>query len=448
MSLGEINVGELYASHARHRYQLWGANAKVKQLERDLPLQALSQGVSLSCVNSKTTTDTYSKNLGDSLDILSIMKASQAVAGEIVLDALLKKIMAIVIENAGAQRGVLFLQQGKNWQIVAETVIGQDAVTLTRPIDLESERVNQLVPRAVIEYVARTRENIVLADASNDEVFSQSLYIIMRQVKSLLCMPILHQHKINGILYLENNLTTGAFTKQRIELLTLLSSWMSISIDNAQLYQAQQSLNDNLENLVDQRTQKLSAALKDIEKQGKKLYELAMKDQLTKLYNRHYLLEIADKTIKGAERFNKPLSVIVLDIDHFKQLNDTHGHQVGDQVLASVAEFLMNAMRSSDVAARFGGEEFVLLLSHCDLTEAKAKAEDLREKIQQLQPRGLHVTASFGVSALELISGEASFNALFKLADSAVYQAKREGRNRVIVASVSEPKHSTISGAL
>jgi diguanylate cyclase (GGDEF)-like protein len=446
--LGEINIGELYASHAHHRYQLWGAHAKVKQLEQELPVRTLNQGDSLSGTYSKTMSYTSAKNLGDSLDILSIMKASQAVAGEIVLDSLLKKIMAIVIENAGAQRGVLFLQHDKHWQIVADTSIGQDSVTLTRPIGLESEEVNQLVPRSVIEYVARTRENIVLTDASNDDVFAHGSYITVRKVKSLLCMPIIHQHKINGILYLENNLTTGAFTEQRIELLTLLSSWMSISIDNAHLYQAQQALNDNLENLVEQRTQELSAALKDIEKQGKKLYELAMKDQLTKLYNRHYLLEIAAKTIKEAERFGKPLSIIVIDIDHFKKLNDSHGHQVGDQVLASVAEFLMAAMRSFDVAARFGGEEFVLLLSHCALVEAQAKAEDLREKIQHLQPSGLQVTASFGVSSLELISGEASFNALFKLADNAVYQAKGEGRNRVIVASASEPESSGISGAL
>ena len=207
-------------------------------------------------------------------------------------------------------------------------------------------------------------------------------------------------------------------------------------------------MNDNLENLVEQRTQELSAALKDIEKQGKKLYELAMKDQLTKLYNRHYLLEIAAKTIREAESFGRPLSIIVIDIDNFKKLNDTHGHQVGDQVLASVAELLMTAMRSSDVAARFGGEEFVLVLTHCGLAEAKTKAEDLRGKIQQLLPSGLQVTASFGVSALELISGEASFNALFKLADNAVYQAKDAGRNRVIVASASERESSGISGTL
>ena len=173
-----------------------------------------------------------------------------------------------------------------------------------------------------------------------------------------------------------------------------------------------------------------------------------MRDQLTKLYNRHYLLEIAEKAIKEAVCFSKPLSIIVIDIDHFKKLNDAHGHQVGDHVLASVAEFLLAAMQPTDVAARFGGEEFVLVLSHCTLNEAKAKAEKLRSKLQQLQPIGLEVTASFGVSALEIISGEASFNMLFKLADNAVYQAKNEGRNRVIVASANEPESSGFSEVL
>lgn len=443
--LGETDIGELYARHAHHRYQLWGAHAKVKQLEHELPKLTLSQVGTFSNASlrnirggttvSGTTTSTQTSGVGDSLDMLSLLKASQIVTGEIVLDVLLKKIMALVIENAGAQRGVLFLHQNRRWEIVADASIGQDAITLTDPIGFESEKIHEFVPRAVIEYVARTRDNVVLVDASKDKAFADNAYIVKQRVKSLLCVPIIHQDKINGILYLENNLTTGAFTEQRIELLMLLSSWMSISIDNAHLYHAQQASNDNLENLVEQRTQELSAALKVLEKQGQKMYELAMKDQLTKLYNRHYLFEIAAKNIKEAERFSEPMSMVVVDIDFFKKLNDTQGHQVGDQILESVAELLMSAMRSSDVAARFGGEEFVLLLSRCSLAEAKTKAEDLREQIEQLLPNGLLITASFGVSSLELISGEANFDALFKLADQALYQAKDEGRNRVVIAS-------------
>jgi len=254
--LGETEFGGTYTRHAHHRYQLWGALAKAEQLEQDLPALTMSQGGTLSGSISKTIsatkTVTYSTStdIGHSLDIHSIMKTSQAMAGEIVLDSLLKQIMTIVIENAGAQRGVLFLQDGPRWQIVADTSISHNSVILSRPIDLESEEVRQLVSRSVVEYVARTEENIVLSDASNDEIFAYGPYIIKQKIKSLLCMPIIYQHKMNGILYLENNLTTGAFTQERLAMLRILSSQAAISIENSRLYA-------NLEEQVQERTQLL-----------------------------------------------------------------------------------------------------------------------------------------------------------------------------------------------
>jgi diguanylate cyclase (GGDEF)-like protein len=436
-ALEEHNFGELYARHAYHRYQLWGANAKVKQLAQALPVLRVSQE---SLPGSNLTHSlSHSFNVqGDSLDILSIMKASQAVAGEIVLKSLLEKIMSIVIENAGAQRGVLFLKNGNKWQIMADTWVGQDLSKEIRPIDLDSEEVRQLVPRSVIVYVARTQEHIVLKDAGKDSTFSYGQYVINKKVKSLLCMPIIYHNKMNGILYLENNLITGAFTEQRIELMTLLSSWMSISIDNAQLYQAQQAMNDNLEHVVAKRTQELSAALKDIESQRLQMYELAMKDQLTKLYNRHYLFAIADKVIREACRIGEALCVIVIDIDHFKKINDSQGHQVGDQVLSMLAELIMSKIDNSDVAARFGGEEFVILLRNCDLNDGFDKAEQLRQYIEQLMPLGIQITASFGISDLASLADDACFDTLFKTADYALYRAKDEGRNRVVTISMAK----------
>ncbi len=263
--LAESEISSLYARHAHHRYQLWGANAKVKQLELLLPTllhNNRSDGhgtVSTPNTLAKnrpngtvadTISYTKSSSFGQSLDIHSIMKASQALAGEIVLDSLLNRIMAIVIENAGAQRGVLLLLDGSRWQIAADTSLEQDSVALIDRIDLESDDVRQLLPRSVVDYVARTQENIVLSDASNDEVFAYGTYIVKRKIKSLLCMPIVYQHKMNGILYLENNLTTGAFTQDRLDLLRLLSTQAAISIENSRLYA-------NLEEKIQERTQLL-----------------------------------------------------------------------------------------------------------------------------------------------------------------------------------------------
>jgi two-component system cell cycle response regulator len=131
-------------------------------------------------------------------------------------------------------------------------------------------------------------------------------------------------------------------------------------------------------------------------------------------------------------RHSIPFSLVVIDLDHFKQVNDNYGHTTGDNVLAEMAGALRRHCRKEDIVARFGGEEFIVLLSHCDLQQAADKAEDIRLALETLQPLGLTVTASLGVSAMP----EGSlfeFRDLFAAADEAVYQAKHEGRNRVII---------------
>ena len=176
-----------------------------------------------------------------------------------------------------------------------------------------------------------------------------------------------------------------------------------------------------------------------IEIQQQKLHDLAMKDQLTGLYNRHYLADVAVKMMAEARRFGSPLSLMVVDIDHFKKLNDNYGHLMGDQVLIAVASELKSKRRESDVAARFGGEEFVILLSHCTLEQAAIIAENLRQTVHDLTPCQLLVSASFGVTTLKLDDPSVTFDLLFQQADKALYQAKEQGRNKV-VCYVDEPK--------
>jgi two-component system cell cycle response regulator len=169
-----------------------------------------------------------------------------------------------------------------------------------------------------------------------------------------------------------------------------------------------------------------------VREQQERLLQLAMTDQLTGLYNRHYLFETAPKRLSEALRHSIPFSLVVIDLDHFKQVNDNYGHTTGDNVLAEMAGALRRHCRKEDIVARFGGEEFIVLLSHCDLQQAADKAEDIRLALETLQPLGLTVTASLGVSAMP----EGSlfeFRDLFAAADEAVYQAKHEGRNRVII---------------
>ena len=165
------------------------------------------------------------------------------------------------------------------------------------------------------------------------------------------------------------------------------------------------------------------------------LRRLALTDQLTGVYNRHYLAEIALRRIGEAERHGIPLTMLVLDIDHFKQVNDTHGHETGDVVLAETAATLRASCRQGDVIARTGGEEFVLLLLNMTRDSATGFAERLRQRIAEARPAGVPITVSIGIAATSPDRTGASFETLFKAADAALYEAKRGGRNRVVVSA-------------
>lgn len=174
-----------------------------------------------------------------------------------------------------------------------------------------------------------------------------------------------------------------------------------------------------------------------VQAQRKYLYELAMLDQLTGLYNRNSLSEFASKAFSQASRHDFPLSLILFDIDHFKVINDTHGHLVGDEVLASVGEMLREGCRNEDFAVRFGGDELMLIMPQCALADAERRAEQLRAVLEAMKPAGLRVTASVGVTARP--SGmEAVVEDLLRVADRAVYRAKQAGRNCVVAMAVDD----------
>lgn len=173
-----------------------------------------------------------------------------------------------------------------------------------------------------------------------------------------------------------------------------------------------------------------------VESQQQRMRELAMTDALTGLYNRHSLAEMAPKYISESRRHKYPLSLLIVDVDHFKLVNDNHGHAIGDIVLSEIGALLMGNTRDEDFAARFGGEEFVLLLTHCDSDSASIKAEHLRSTIAQAKPADVQVTASFGVAELGQ-DGAWDFESLFAIADKAVYRAKESGRNCVVMADAA-----------
>lgn len=169
-----------------------------------------------------------------------------------------------------------------------------------------------------------------------------------------------------------------------------------------------------------------------LKQQSDTLRSMALHDQLTSLFNRHYLIEAANSKVARIKRHGGTLSLMMIDIDYFKLVNDKFGHQAGDTVLRAVASVLSSGSRKEDVVARFGGEEFVVLLDDCSILDAEEKAELLRSSIEQLLPEGISVTASFGIAELDP-DGE-TFEHLLARADQAVYLAKEQGRNCVVQA--------------
>lgn len=260
---GKDKFAKLYMMEAHYGYQRWGAKRKVQEVEqkyRHLLVRYSSNNKNDSRV---TLTRISTGNRPDqALDLATVMKASQAISGEIVLDDLLDKLIEIVIQNAGAQRGVLMLERDGQWVIEAEGAIVQEQVTVLESLSLAQHR--QPFAKSIINYIARTQEHVVLNDASHEGPFTKDPYIKANQPKSILCAPLIYQGKLTAIFYLENNLTTGAFTPQRLELLNLLSTQAAISIENAQLYHT-------LEEKVAERTAQLANANDEINELNQRL---------------------------------------------------------------------------------------------------------------------------------------------------------------------------------
>jgi two-component system cell cycle response regulator len=166
-----------------------------------------------------------------------------------------------------------------------------------------------------------------------------------------------------------------------------------------------------------------------LRQQSEEMRRMASLDILTGVYNRRYLVERANRFL--ADSANQPAWVVMLDLDHFKTINDHHGHATGDRVLTAIGALFRGFFREGDVIARSGGEEFVLLLRNRTRDECLDEMELLRQRIESLNPEGLPLTASIGVASH---GGEASFESIQEHADRAMYRAKELGRNRVVVA--------------
>ncbi len=398
-SQSKENKASKHLIDAYYGYIHWGAVAKVRDLESryaqffDRIISKETTAIGEQHSTRATIMSTSSMNL----DLSTVLKASQAISSEIVLDKLLSKLMQVIMENAGAQKGLLFLQQEDSLVLVAKATF-EEKQEIVLPYATVSDGLD--LPISVINYIQRTRETLVLNEINTEKLFSQDPYIVARQPKSVLVFPLISQGKLRGILYLENRLTQGAFTQERLELLKVLTSQVSISIENARLY-------SNLE-------------------------RQALHDALTDLPNRRLFNRRLDQALSNARKNQNLVAVMFMDLDRFKKINDSLGHGIGDRLLQSFAQRLRSCLRESDTVARWGGDEFTVLLPQIssaeEATQIGKRILDALKQPFKLENQELYIKNSIGIAIYPTDGEDAS--TLLKNADAALQVAKEGGKNK------------------
>jgi PAS domain S-box-containing protein len=237
---GFDEFADTYLRTARTCYASWGADGKVAQLDRLYP--SLSQGKP-----SPGATSTFAAPV-EGLDLATVIRISQAVSSEIVLERLFDTVMRKTMEHAGAERGLLIVPQGNELRIEAEARTSGDELHVH--VTGESAAASTF-PESILRYVMRTRESVILDDASEANSFSDDPYILQHRVRSILCLPLLNQAKLSGVLYLENNLAPRVFTSDRTTVLRVLVSQAAISLENTRLYRDLADREAKIRRLVD-----------------------------------------------------------------------------------------------------------------------------------------------------------------------------------------------------
>ncbi len=515
-----LGKADIYFAEARRLYVLCHADSKndhLLLLHDVQPAEHLSKAVAKS-----HSTQAIASNTLPNLDINYLMKSALALSAETDLSQLLQKIMQVLLESSGAQHGYLLVKRQDQLVIRAENHVGKKFLNIQQ---------HQLLTKAhdicqeIVRYVLNTKEKVVLRDACHEGDFQNSSEVKALNLRSIMCLPLIKQAQIIGVLYLENRLSKGIFTAEKIGMTELLASHAAISLENVHLmeetriaakvfelkegmmvtnadavilrvnsafthitgYSAEEAVgqtprllnsgyhkkefynamwasintlgtwdgeiwnrrkNGELypEHLIitavkdpDNIVTNYVASLSDITESkaaSDEIKNLAFYDPLTQLPNRRLLIDRLGQALAVSSRSNKQGALLFLDLDHFKTLNDTMGHDVGDLLLKQVAARLTSGVREGDTVARLGGDEFVVLLE--DLSsqthKAAAIAETLGEKIRQSlnQPYQLggykhFCTPSIGATLFK--GAEFSTEQLLKQADIAMYQAKTAGRN-------------------
>ncbi|MCP4130398.1 MAG: AAA family ATPase [bacterium] len=242
--MNDESIASEYLAEAYAAYSRWGAVVKMRQLEEQYP--ELNKPASPNKITgnvSDTAHTSATERVSEVLDLSTVIMASQAISGEIVLGRLLERLMKLTLENAGAVKGFMILENDKKFFVEAEGEVDNDEIRVLNSIPVEK---HPELPHAIINYTARTTVPLILNDAAHEGDFTTDEFVMEYMPKSILCLPIVSRGKLSGILYLKNDLVTGAFTPDRLEIVQIIASQVAISINNARLYENLEQKNTRL----------------------------------------------------------------------------------------------------------------------------------------------------------------------------------------------------------
>jgi len=315
----------------------------------------------------------------------------------------LKKTLILILDKSrnavNAQKGSIMLINKNTNELEVRVVRGIDPITEKKINEGEIECTKIKVGEGVAGKVAMTKQLMVIQDVKQSTQFKKS---DKSNVDNIVCIPLIVDDECIGVMNITNKTTNEKFNDEEISLLNMLARQVAVTINNANLY------------------------------------HLAITDGLTDVFiKRHFNQKLHEEVVR-ADRYKRPISLIMIDIDHFKKFNDTYGHQLGDLVLSKTAGLLKRNVRDPDIVARYGGEEFTIILPETNSEGAHVSAERIRKVIEASDYPGpnnekLKVTISMGIATYPEHSK--TEEGLIKKADIAMYKSKENGRNRATIYS-------------
>ena len=330
-----------------------------------------------------------------------LKQALEAIVTILNLNELLRYIITIIKQNFKAENIAIFIKEEETGLYKLETSYG-------------IKRNRYTVKDGIVEWLKETKKVFIREEQEQlltSRIF-KDLYKEMAKVRANIIIPLFYKNDLKGILTLGNKANGEPYFQEDIELLLTLASQSVIAIENA------------------------------------KLYNEAITDTLTRVYNRRYFEARLREEISNAKRYMYPISLLMIDIDNFKEINDRYGHLIGDEILQKVSKILKKNIREGDILARYGGDEFSLLLPHTSwsvgrkVSKEQLKrcieislyvAEKLRKKVEEQRIKEMRVTISIGIGYFEGRRKDIGEGDIIMYADKALYKAKERGRNKVVV---------------